>query len=235
MKIGIITANYDRPHVFRMWCASIKRLRGVYGDIPVVVTSEKEDIPICEEYDITHVVCKNKPLSRKFNRSMLAMKKYDPDYVMVLGSDDIVSNDLFGKIRDEAERGYSVIAISNIYYFSPYVSRNFVKFSSTRLLGVCRTVHKKILSSVDWTPWNWDRGHGLDANMWNNIRDHVLGDIMIVDGMVVDVKTKINMNSYNLWASKVNGLNVRFEDEQEFLDILSEEELEILTKIKGKR
>jgi len=227
VKIGIVTANYNRIKVFRLWCASIQRLRDNFGDIPTIVTSEKDDEGTCVDYNIIHHIKNNNYFSRKFNKSMLEMRKQDVDYVMVLGSDDIVSNDLFAKILNAAESNPDLIYISNIYFYSPYLEKGLIKFVSERNLGVCRTVSRRVLDKVDWMPWHGDRRKGLDADMMNNIRTYVK-TMKRVDGMVVDVKGRFSMNKFSTWLNKVN----KFEDEQEFLSILSEKELMLLDKIR---
>lgn len=232
MKIGIVTANYDRHDIFRLWCASIKRLRDSFGDIPVVVTSESMDRATCKTYNIEHISCKNRPVSRKFNFSMEAMRDKDVDYVMVLGSDDIITDGLFQTILNEVESGIDVIGTDSIYYYSlnRYTCpHKLIKLKYKRMLGVAKTISRSVLERVYFAPWSWDRDHGLDANLSNNIREHVR-TTSFVDGMVVDVKSKFNMNPFSLWNKKPH------EDipEDEFIKELSREEQVIIWQIKDK-
>lgn len=234
MKIGIVTASYDRQPILRLWCASINRLNDTFGDITAVVTSSDNDFDICYKYGVNHIAFnRNKPVSRKFNMSMQYMADKGMDYVMVLGSDDIMSNDMFQTILTEAEENNpDVIGTKEIYFYSLTRGANLgklIKTSHKRILGVAKTIRADVLDKVNYTSWHMDRNKGLDADLSNIIRPHVI-TTSLVDGMVVDVKTALNMNSFGFWNNKPNE-EVK---EEIFLNGLSQEERDIINDIKEK-
>jgi len=229
MTWGIITINSGRPKVFKLFCASMKRLRTQVGiDFPVVCVSGLEDRQTCDEYGIGHIVYANQPVSRKWDVACKYMQELEMDYICILGSDDIMSTSLLKSLISEMNKGISLIGIKELYFYG--TEKNFkgklLYIRLTALAGVCRTIHKSILDKVDWMPWNADKGWGMDGLMMKRIRPHITTQ-SVVEGMVVDVKSSINLNHFSYWNSKVKEPTPA----TVFYETLSEEELEILKTI----
>ncbi len=231
MRTGIITTNYGRKHIFELWCASISRLRDRFGNIPVMVASGKEDLVTCYKYNIEHIPFKNRPLSGKFNIAIKEMSNRNVDYVMILGSDDVVSNELFENILKAQEDNYSVIGVDTIYFYclDKFNTGKLVRFGykSKIMLGVCKTIRKDVLDGVGWKPWSVNKDEGLDADLSDNIRPFV-DDTKIVSGMVTDVKGHENMNMFRVW----NKRDLPELQEGQFLNGLSDKERDIINNIK---
>ena len=226
---GVVTINNGRPKVFKLFCASMKRLRTQVGiDFPVVCVSGIEDRKTCDEYGIGHIVQANKPVSRKFDTACKYMQALGLEYVIVMGSDDIMSTSLLKSLISEMNKGISLIGIKELYFYG--TEKNFkgklLYIRLTSLAGVCRTIHKSILDKVDWMPWNADKGWGMDGLMMKRIRPYVTTQ-SVVEGLVCDVKSDCNLNRFSYWNSKVKEPTPA----KVFYDILSDEELEILHTI----
>ena len=229
MQFGIITINSGRPKVFKLFCASMKRLRTQVGiDFPVVCVSGIEDRKTCDEYGIGHVVQANKPVSRKFDTACKYMKQLQLDYIMVLGSDDILSTSLLKSLISEMNKGISLIGIKELYFYGTekQFKGKLLYIRLTTLAGVCRTIHRSILDKVDWMPWNADKNWGMDSLSMKRIRPYVTTQ-SVVEGIVVDVKSECNLNHFSYWQSKVKEPTPA----KAFYDTLSDEELEILKSI----
>jgi hypothetical protein len=237
--LGIITANYKRPKILELWCASIKRIGeelGMY--IPTVCISGIEDTMTCVKYGITHIPQENHPVSEKFNRGMEFAKDLGWDYTMILGSDDICSTDTIRKIMEEMEKGFQVIGMDNIYFYgadSPHKGK-LVHLQGTRLLGVGKTIRSDVLDKVDWRPWPkkvykagqlaTGKDWGLDALVTQCIAPHANSYSILSDTIIVDCKSKDSMNFMSLWVKKLPLV-----DPQVFYNILGEEEKQILAQI----
>lgn len=229
INFGIVTINNGRPKVFKLFCASMKRLRTQVGiDFPVVCVSGIEDRKTCDDYGIGHIVQANKPVSRKFDTACKYMQKLGVSYICVMGSDDIMSTSLLKSLISEMNKGISLIGIKELYFYG--TEKNFkgklLYIRLTSLAGVCRTIHKSILDKVDWMPWNADKGWGMDGLMMKRIRPHITTQ-SVVEGMVVDVKSVCNLNHFSYWASKIR----QETPATVFYEMLSDEELEILHTI----
>jgi len=156
------------------------------------------------------------------------MKQLQLDYIMVLGSDDILSTSLLKSLISEMNKGISLIGIKELYFYGTekQFKGKLLYIRLTTLAGVCRTIHKSILDKVDWMPWNADKGWGMDGLMMKRIRPHITTQ-SVVEGMVVDVKSSCNLNHFSYWQSKVKEPTPA----TVFYETLSDEELEILRTI----
>ncbi len=225
MTLGIITINYNRPRVLKLWCAQIKRLREQTETfIPAVVVSEETDKPICDAYHVHHITQKNKPVTAKWNRTFKYMQSLGVDSVMIIGSDDIISTGFYLNSLKEAEWGFDLISPQSVYFYAgdgPYKGQ-MVHLVSKQVFGTGRTVSKYVLDQCDWTLWTQERNWGMDAIALKTIKKYERTRTRI-DGMIVDVKTRVNLNSYRIWGKRLPRANP-----QEFYYILSAEELKIL-------
>ena len=230
-SLGIITINHKRPQVLTLWCAQIKRIReelNLY--IPAVVVSEEEDKPICDRYHVVHITQENKPVTSKFNRAFKYMQGQGQDYVMTLGSDDIVSTQFVKDTMALMETGVDLIGVWSFYFYSGHGRDRgkLVKLErpNTRtFLGIGRTVSSRVLDQCDWTLWDVEKNWGMDAIASKTLAKYT-ETRATVEGMIVDVKTDKNLNSFRIWSKRLPEV-----DPQEFYRILSKEELEILKSL----
>lgn len=225
MKFAVITANYKRPKIFALWCASMDRLRKDCGDFPVIVTSGAEDKKICENHGIYHITLPNIPVTKKFRTSLLTAKGLDVDYVMVVGSDDIISTETMKVFISKMEEGYDLITLHDIYFYANFAQYDniLVHYTTEKQMGLCRTVNKRVLDSVDWNMWPQYRNKGLDFLARKTIEPKVKTHCIIDNAKVFDVKSELNINRFSCWLNKCPQI-----DPNIFFDILSEEEKQLL-------
>jgi hypothetical protein len=228
--LGFFTINNARPQVLQMWLSQITRLRTMLDTyFPAVVTSGAEDKAMCQAYHVHHYTMDNKPVTRKWNKSLEYLRTIGCDYCMVLGSDDFISAELVQNTVAQMDKGIDVIGINTLHFYCAQgVDRGKLsrldRPSSTTFLGVAKTISKGILDSCDWKPWNEDKNWGMDSIASKTIKQYAKTYAQ-VEGMVVDVKTKQNMNSFNVFK------RYPMVEPQEFYSFLSGEELEILHKL----
>jgi hypothetical protein len=234
MKFGIITINYNRQKVLKLFCASIKRLRNdVNIHFPVVCVSGMEDRQICEEYNIAHIYQDNKPATAKWDTAMSYMQKEQVDFVIIMGSDDIMSTECLRNIMSEMQHDTDLIGLQSMYvYCAEGKSKGCLKHITTRgIFGVGKTINKRVLDKVDWKPWSVSvpRSSGMDAVAARNIAEHVKTRVF-VGGTIVDVKTHDSLNKFSMFERNGHGTNV---DNSIFYKIMGEEEKQILADIEN--
>jgi len=231
MGFGIITINYRRPQILKLFCASIKRLRADVGiNFPVVCVSEPEDAKICDPFGVAHVVHPNNPTSVKWNVATEYMRSAGVSYIVVLGSDDIFSSDCLRTLISEMDKGTDLIGFNSIYlYDTDGMSKGkLMRVTSGALLGVGKTISKSVLDAVDWKPWGEShRNFGMDAILHRTISPHVKSKA-IIDGVIVDCKSQYSLNKFRMFQKNRHGVEV---DSNIFLNFLSKEEKQILATI----
>ena len=204
-NIGIISTNYHRVPVLKIFCAGIKRLRQETGfDIPCVVVGDIDGAEACRDYDIEHIEYHNKPLTGKFNRACLELRGRC-DYVMVMGSDNVIASKSFLRIKEEADKGIDLIGLSEVYFFAmdDIYTGNLYHFLHTTVLGVGRTVSSKVLDSMGWEPWRIQKDRSIDTILLDGVRPYVKTRALLTGEYVFDLKTNHNLNKIHFWSRKL--------------------------------
>ena len=217
MKIMVLTAVHnaagDRREVYEIFCKRMEAVRDNTAIETLIVGSEgsvSEDI--ARQYGHHYVEHENKPLSYKFNAGMRDLREHSPDYVMILGSDDIASDSFFDAHVALADGyRYGVIGVHDLYFMGLHDKRwgfgvcgYWNGHKKRKMLGVGRMVSSDILDSCDWTPWYDSRNAGMDAALSKTIQkagaqgvnvSSVIFGIKNHHHLLIDIKTRGNISS----------------------------------------
>lgn len=97
MRVLIFLAAWKRPEITEICFVGINRLRknSRFPIETLVVISEESMIPLCDKYNIRWTFYKNDPLGEKKNHALnVAMNDIAWDYLIEIGSDDIIKDEL---------------------------------------------------------------------------------------------------------------------------------------------
>lgn len=226
---GVATISYKRNHILRLFCASIKRLRKEFGDFPVICVGDADHEPICKEYGITHFYQENRPATEKWNTSVREMLKLNTDYIILIDSDDIMGNDYMSKLIEGMEADADMIFTHQVYFWSSDGANKgeLLRLKAGQIIGVGKAVKSSVFRHKDrW--WTTDKNSGMNSDLHRNIAGH-LRTRREVNGILVDVKSKQNLNKFSFWKRKI-GQSV---PSSIFYDSLGEEELSIISQLIG--
>lgn len=175
-KLIITTCVYKRHKLLRLCLEYYSKIK-LHKFIAVY--SEKDDLKILQEYKfVTPVYNSNYPISRKWNRAITECKKYNPDLVLITGSDDFISKEYIDMIKYKiVHERYDFIGMRAWmnFYFSSYLSI-FCKTSysdRTDPLGAGRCFSKKFLDKLNWNLYDFNLNKRLDCNSYNSF-SHLL-------------------------------------------------------------
>src|SRR5690348_6599448 len=106
-KLLIYLAVWKRPEITELCLVGLNRLKThPCFDIDILaVISEESMIPLCEKYGVKWVMSENRPLGRKKNNGLQEARKFEFDYLMEIGSDDLVLNELLDWYAQPIEDG----------------------------------------------------------------------------------------------------------------------------------
>jgi len=96
MRVLVFLAAWKRPEITEICFVGINRLRK-NSRLPIetmCVISEDSMIPLCEKYNIRWTFFENNPLGAKKNHGLNEAMKLDWDYLLEIGSDDLVKDEL---------------------------------------------------------------------------------------------------------------------------------------------
>jgi hypothetical protein len=174
---------WRRPEVFRIFATGVNRLKSKFDIITLSVGSEhQESLKLCRDFGINYCEYPNKPLGAKFNAGMLAMREFRPDYVTIMGSDDLLSTETFAKIWNYCEQGVEMVGFLDLYFFDlltgklvywPGYGNRGTKADSARkgeAIGLGRTLSARVLDKMSWQPWKSDIDMSLDWYMTQRLK-----------------------------------------------------------------
>jgi hypothetical protein len=92
-KILFFLAVWKRPEITELCFMGLQRLMK-RGHQALAVISEKSMIPLCKKYGVDFCEYENRPLGRKKNFGLNEAMKRPFDYIIELGSDDIIADQL---------------------------------------------------------------------------------------------------------------------------------------------
>lgn len=163
----------------------------------------------------------------KWNHAMYYMRDVvDADACCIMGSDDIMSTSYYLKTLEQVEKGIDLIGTESAYFYCGQGTDRgkLVRLDGRAMLGIGKTVSKRILTEANWTLWTKPKGWGMDAMAQQEIMKYTPSKAIISD-IIVDVKTRENLNSFNVFKRRPEV------DSSIFFNILSDDELKILKSL----
>ncbi len=130
VKLIICTCCYKRLELTK-YCITQWLKSNIYKII--IVYSLDEDFKNLENIDPRIILIKynNLPLSNKWNTSIITAKKYNPDAIMIMGSDDVFIDNYINKVKYFINRGVEYISNNkwiNCCYYNNNIIITHVKY-----------------------------------------------------------------------------------------------------------
>lgn len=197
-----IIAIYKRPHLTKQVLAHYKRLSKKYGFKIIVAGSEGEESRKVAQ-GCHYIEAPNFPISEKNNAMMLEAKKFNPDAVVLLGSDDFICENIikhYYKLIEEKED--KVFGFKDLYFLD--LQNDFLSHFDVgdKSYGAGRFFPRNTLEAMGWKGWHVQADKGLDGI--NMKRALICGceyysiHLSDIDGFLLDVKSGFNISSKNI-------------------------------------
>lgn len=214
-KVAIITAMWQRPEVFKIFGKLTNKLISEVKDVDFqvfCVGSEGETSrKLAKSFGFKYIEYPNQQLSDKWNAVVTASKGFNPDYCLMMGSDDVMDVKLFRRYLPYMRNGIDFIGVLDWYFYELESKRSIywkgyrANYNRGKTCGAGRMVSNRLLNKLDFMPWKGNRrGKGLDSTMESNLSiiSYSKAAFMIGDGsngIGVDIKSETNLNSFHLW------------------------------------
>lgn len=186
------------------------------------VISENEMIPLCERYNVDWVMTHNEPLGNKKNYGLAtAMERHAFDYMIEIGSDDLLKNDFFDVYSWDRE----VMMLLEIYFLNSETGGCRLFRAGGPKIGAGRAISRKALNQ-HMPLWHERQGRGLDG--YSTLRLCTFGVMpkcyKSKRPVAIDIKSAVNIWGYR--QVQMLGTPVAL---VEVLDGLSEDEKTAIT------
>jgi len=202
----------DRGPVCEIFSKRMAAVRDKFNIETLIVGSEGDlSRHITEHYGHHYVEFPNKPVSKKFVVGLKKLQEFNPTHVIIIQSDDIVSDSLFEHyISILSESNIDVLGIHDIYFLGLHTKRwgfgvcgYWAGRNNNFMLGVARCFSSSLLDKCNWNLWETDRNSGIDGEASAAIKrvksthEVLAKTISIRDNnhLVIDIKTNGNISS----------------------------------------
>jgi hypothetical protein len=166
MKLALIIAIYKRHDLERIVLDNFNRQSEKFGFEIIIAGSEGE---VSKELakGCHYIEVENNPLSDKHNVMLQVAKNLNVDGVVLMGSDDLVSDSFWSNIYKFTPNETNVKGLIDLYFYSTKTQElgHFKGYKNkTQSAGAGRFFSKYILDSMDWKLWDSGLNSGLDTN-----------------------------------------------------------------------
>jgi hypothetical protein len=212
MKLVVVTAIHHRYHLTYAFLRAMERIRDNFGvETYAVVTPGDPCIELLKMYRVPYVEYENKPVGRKFNAAVEMLKEVDFTHMMILGSDDIVSDRFIeSSLQQDPDNKFDFIGMDGLWFWGMNPRRaGFGRFGYFPVKGVLagpgKMISRRAVEAVNFRPWPDNVNGGMDAQMMKKTRTAIneLGltprlnkySILQVGGFLLDVKYEQHISS----------------------------------------
>lgn len=235
MKIVLVTCVWQRPVITAAFWAFVAHLRTWWEphELHVIAagSEEPDQETMAREAGAEYLNVPNRPLGRKFNATLQAARPYQPDAVLIMGSDDVFC--------ERIARAYLPFFIETPYvgledfYFYHTKDRRFGYWGGYETArrkgepaGGGRVVPAGHLDHLDWKLWSDGKDHGMDHSAFQRLRDVGIGHPPLIscrslEGCAVSLKGPVN-----LWS--MEQVRPKLQDDLTPLGCLPADVLEII-------
>lgn len=132
-------------------------------------------------------------------------RDFKPDAIIIMGSDDLISEDYFVKVSKKID--FSELAIHSLtdLYFLDLQQKVMQYWGNPpgESMGLGRVVPRVVLDHMDWSLWSPEipRNSGLDGSCVRKLQSRNVSNVMYsmkdfeVDAL--DIKSGVNINSWD--------------------------------------
>jgi hypothetical protein len=215
MKIAFCTGIWKRHDIFKMFAKGVLALNKL-AEIKVVVAGSEgqQSKEIVENFGFEYLEAPNEPLATKMNFPVQLAAKWNPDYFMMLGSDDILHPDLFSHYLEIAKtKAPDFIGVTDFYFYDT-VSENASYWGGYRenyrkgcTCGAGRMISFNLMKKWNFEPFKVKHSKILDNSMdeyfrANKVNQHTFS--LKETGLFgLDIKSDVNMTPFELWDNTI--------------------------------
>jgi len=213
-KVLVFTPIWGRHKVVKIWKEGIDRINAYWPDmfefIPFAVCSTKEDVLFIESIGVNYTISDNDQLGKKHNEGLEATKNIEYDYIVQLGSDDVITNYYLHYAAHAMQNDYDVFGVDNLLFWS--IAKKEGKLfnisnGKNKVVGAGRFISKQAITECKFKLWIDDLQKGLDyvSQCKLETKGYDTHIIRTDETPVIDFKTEVNIWKYdNFSGQKTN-------------------------------
>jgi len=212
--IGILTVSHNRPKIDKAFCLMIARITKDYPGmfLPICAVSLPEEARTFEEHGIETYLYANNPVSNKHNY-ILGKLKDRVTHVLHIGSDDIINNNYLNELLKYKDN--DLVWGVGLYFLSS--SKGLVRFWDMpfrQAAGPAKLMSAELMDRCNWHIWEDGLDHALDHSCYRIMEPHIrtkhIFKAIDIDGIMVDIKSDVNINPFETFARIGKPVNIDY-------------------------
>jgi hypothetical protein len=204
IKIITFTPVWRRPEVFEICLQGLQRLQNYNPErfciTPFFIVSEPEAAAQIDRYGFHSIFFENRPLGAKKNAGLrYIMQQFDFDYILEVGSDDLLSNAYLDLVEPWMEKKTMQITPESVWFVDVNTGAT-ATWKTDKVLGLGRLIHRQAIEqfrNVGFRLWTPELNRGMDTCSWKNLQARGIGNTLIEvpEVLTLDMKSDVNINS----------------------------------------
>ena len=215
-KILILLPIWGREKITKLCFDNLKELQKDYNIEVLCIVSEQWAKIMAFEYGFKYVNASNECLGTKMNIGVERAKTLEFDYLMNLGSDDIITKDLFKAYEDYFNKGVGIFGGTKATFIDSE-SKEVKRFDYGVLIGAGRCIRKDILLEYTKDGMYDKIQRCLDMNSMKRFISVSNTEVQIPFTAIYDIKSDNNIWKFNElpkgeslgFSEAVKGLNTK--------------------------
>lgn len=152
-RLLVFIPVWKRPEITEICFMGIERLRnsGLFPIEALAVISEDSMIELCEKYSILWTMHVNQPLGEKKNHGLREALNLDWDYLIELGSDDLLKTEYLERFKNHI--GQDVFGIDHFTFLNSE-DGSCRNYKTKNNFGLGRAISRKVVNKIGnlWKP-----------------------------------------------------------------------------------
>lgn len=213
-KILILLPIWKREKITRICLDNLRDLKKEIDLEVLCVVSESWAKIAAFEYGFKYVEASNECLGTKMNIGVKESLRYKYDYLMNMGSDDIITKELFRLYETHFNRNEKMFGCTKLTFIDSK-EKSAKRFDYKVMIGAGRCIRRDLIEGVgDMYDTNIDCG--FDANSMRKFSRHSMTEIENPFDTIYDIKSDVNIWNYKElpgdavnFETAVSGLNTK--------------------------
>lgn len=210
-KIMILLPIWGRMNITELCLSNLKKLKEDYDIEVLCVISEQWAKLMAFKYGFKWCEVSNDDLGHKMNYGIEKALKYDFDYLMNLGSDDIITKELLDEYKEHMESNSPMFGITKVCFFDSK-TKELKEVNYGHLIGAGRMIRRDVLCKCTVANGKvsmYDKGleRGLDNNSRKRFMSIAMRELDLKGNMIVDIKGDENIWKFSDLKGDIKELN----------------------------
>jgi hypothetical protein len=211
-RLAICTAIWKRYEIFELFANATKKLNNDNLEIIVIVAGSdgNESKSIVEKHGFIYIEIQNEPLATKMNATTILAAELNCDYVLCVGSDDVITNDLLEIYKNKMFESIDYVAVLDWYFYDTITNKfaywgGYIDSRKGHTCGAGRLISMSLLNKWKNTPWEVKHSKVLDNSMQEKLKNtkhsSYIFSLKEFNVYAFDIKSDVNMTPFQLWEN----------------------------------